>query len=73
MLVRCNKRHLCRKIKYSFCTHAQWHEHTPSCTELCVTLRLMNLNQTDMDCIEQEQEEFITKEDMVICQIINIQ
>jgi len=81
MLVKCNKHHICKKDKY-YCFHAQWHKHSIHCKQQCPTIKLMGCNQMNIDCIEHEQieheqieheqieheqEEFITKEDMVIC------
>jgi len=63
-MVRCNKHHLCKEIKY-YCHHAKWHEYTSHCSDCCDTLEIMGFDK-DVNCIEQEQE-FISEEEMEIC------
>jgi len=74
MLVRCNKRHICKERRHDYfeetkyhCSHADWHEYTSSCKKFCTTLKLMGLNQIDIDCTETNQPDFITEEDMTLC------
>jgi len=62
MLVRCNKRHLCSKLDI-ICSHYDWHKYNDNCNDLCV----IHNTDANADCIEINQPDFISEEDMEIC------